>query len=234
MKLTILGEYGPFAPAGGACSSYLLQGKKGGNVLLDLGNGGLAQLQQYLPISEIDAVILTHLHFDHISDLQILGYALSQLKLPKKPALYLPQTPENLAQLYALPAFDVHPIWDDLEIQIADMKLVFAKMTHPVEAYAVMAEEEGTCFLYSGDTTRNKAIERLAEMADFALLDAGLLEAQAGAGAPHMSVGQACEVGRFAGKIILTHLSPLYTREQIRREAAEEAILAKSGMTFEI
>ena len=47
MKLTILGEYGPFAPAGGACSSYLLQGKKGGNILLDLGNGGLAQLQKY-------------------------------------------------------------------------------------------------------------------------------------------------------------------------------------------
>lgn len=234
MKLRILGEYGPFAPAGGACSSYLLQGKKGGNILLDLGNGGLAQLQKYLSISEIDAVILTHLHFDHISDLQILGYALSQLKLPKKPALYLPKAPKEMAQLYALPAFHVHTIEDDLEIQIADMKLAFAEMTHPVEAYAVMAEEEGTCFLYSGDTTRNQNIERLAEMADFALLDAGLLEAQAGAGAPHMSVGQACEVGRFSGKLVLTHLSPLYTREQIRQEAIEEAILAKSGMIFEI
>ena len=91
MKLTILGEYGPFAPAGGACSSYLLQGKHGGNILLDLGNGGLAQMQKYLSISQIDAVVLTHLHFDHISDLQILGYALSQLKLPRKPALYLPK-----------------------------------------------------------------------------------------------------------------------------------------------
>ncbi|MBS6510676.1 MAG: MBL fold metallo-hydrolase [Clostridiales bacterium] len=234
MKLTILGEYGPFAPAGGACSSYLLQGKHGGNILLDFGNGGLAQMQKYLSISQIDAVVLTHLHFDHISDLQILGYALSQLKLPRKPALYLPKTPEKMAQLYALPVFDVHSIQDDLEIQIAEMKLVFAKMTHPVEAYAVMAEEDGTCLLYSGDTTRNHAIEHLAEMADFALLDAGLLEAQAGAGAPHMSVGQACEVGRFAGKMVLTHFSPLYTREQIRQEAMEEAILAKSGMTFEI
>ena len=98
MKLTILGEYGPFAPAGGACSSYLLQGKHGGNILLDLGNGGLAQMQKYLSISQIDAVVLTHLHFDHISDLQILGYALSQLKLPRKPALYLPKTPEKMAQ----------------------------------------------------------------------------------------------------------------------------------------
>ena len=237
MKLTVIGEYGPFAPAGGACSCYLLQGRDGGAVVLDLGNGSLAELQKHIALCEIEAIVLTHLHFDHISDLQILGYALGQMQArgeyQKKIRLFLPKTPEAISQLYALPLFEVRYLEEDLEAQVAGMRL-FARMSHPVEAYAVVAEEEGKCLLYSGDTTRNAAVERLAEMADFVLLDAGLLEAQAGENAPHMSVREACEVGRFAGQMVLTHHYPYNTKDQIRREALEEAVLAQSGMTFEI
>lgn len=238
MKLTVIGEYGPFAPAGRACSCYLLQGRGSGNVVLDLGNGSLAELQKYLAPGEIDAIVLTHLHFDHISDLQILGYALGQMQArgeyQKKIRLFLPRTPEAISALYSLPFFEISYLEEDLEAQVAGMRLVFARMSHPVETYAVMAEEKGKCLLYSGDTTRNQSIEQLAEMADFVLLDAGLLEAQAGKNAPHMSVREACEVGRFAGQMVLTHHSPYNTEVQIRQEALEDAVLAQSGMTFEV
>ena len=39
MKLTVLGCYGPYPPAGGACSGYLLE-EGGTRVLIDCGNGG--------------------------------------------------------------------------------------------------------------------------------------------------------------------------------------------------
>ena len=74
MKLTVLGNNGPFPAAGGACSGYLvIEGDK--KILIDCGNGVLANLQKFIKLEEIDAVILTHLHSDHMSDMMVLRYA---------------------------------------------------------------------------------------------------------------------------------------------------------------
>ena len=51
MKLTVLGKYGPYPPVGGATSGYLLQSKNQ-NVLLDLGAGTLARLQEKVSLKE--------------------------------------------------------------------------------------------------------------------------------------------------------------------------------------
>ena len=48
MKLTILGENGPFAAAGGACSAYLVEAA-GRRILLDCGPGALARLRAVYP-----------------------------------------------------------------------------------------------------------------------------------------------------------------------------------------
>ena len=53
---------------GSACSGYLVQGA-GKNVVLDLGPGTLANLQQHIDLQEIDAVVLSHSHPDHWIDL---------------------------------------------------------------------------------------------------------------------------------------------------------------------
>ena len=75
MKLTVLGNNGPFPAAGGACSGYLLQSAMA-NILIDCGNGTLANLQKIVSIDKLDAVVLTHLHSDHVSDIHIMKYAI--------------------------------------------------------------------------------------------------------------------------------------------------------------
>jgi len=75
MKLTVLGCCGPYPAAGGACSGYLLE-EDGYRVLIDCGNGVLSRLQQHLKSWELEAVLLSHLHFDHTADLMVLRYAL--------------------------------------------------------------------------------------------------------------------------------------------------------------
>lgn len=75
MKLTVLGAYGPYPAAGGACSGYLLE-HEGYFVLIDCGNGVLSRLQQFIELSELKAIIVSHLHSDHFSDIFILRYAL--------------------------------------------------------------------------------------------------------------------------------------------------------------
>ena len=71
MKMTILGCYGPYPAAGGACSGYLVQ-EAGCTILLDCGNGVLSRMQEHIDFLQLDAALISHLHADHLSDLMIL------------------------------------------------------------------------------------------------------------------------------------------------------------------
>ena len=75
MKLTILGKYGPYPAAGGACSGYLIE-QGSTRVLIDCGNGVLSRLQQVCKIKDLSAIVLSHLHSDHMADMLVLRYAL--------------------------------------------------------------------------------------------------------------------------------------------------------------
>ena len=64
VELTILGNYGPYATAQGACSGYLLNAD-GFQIMLDCGNGSFSKLQKYADYSKLGILILSHLHPDH-------------------------------------------------------------------------------------------------------------------------------------------------------------------------
>lgn len=68
MRLTILGSSGsapgPYAP----CSGYLVEDGEY-KLLLDLGPGASMTLQRFADPGDIDAVILSHNHTDHLADL---------------------------------------------------------------------------------------------------------------------------------------------------------------------
>lgn len=237
MKLTVLGCYGPFAPPGGACSSYLLS-HGGGQIVLDMGSGSLAELQRHIRLEEIDAVVLSHLHHDHIGDCLTLRYALMQLRAARPelraPALFLPRTPAaEFELLTAGDVFNVRTVKDGAESELFGLRLRFSRMTHPVESYAVEAvDEAGRRLVYSGDTTVNPAIVRLAAGADLFLADGGLLQKNWSEHSPHMSVAQACEVGSAARRTLITHHSPLSPCAEIERELSCGAQAARMGEAY--
>ena len=69
MELTVLGCSGSYgAPAGGACSGYLVRAGDA-SIWMDCGNGTFAHLQQHLEIEDLTAVVLTHGHPDHCVDI---------------------------------------------------------------------------------------------------------------------------------------------------------------------
>lgn len=86
MKLTVLGNQGAAPGAGGVCSGYLLENDNA-KVLIDCGSGVLANLQKVCKVSELDAIILTHLHSDHMSDMMVLKYTIevSRVRLGELP-----------------------------------------------------------------------------------------------------------------------------------------------------
>src|SRR5690625_1479870 len=74
MKVTIIGFWGGYPAAGGATSAYLVE-EKDFKLLVDAGSGSLSKLQSYINISDLDAVIVSHYHQDHVADIGVLQYA---------------------------------------------------------------------------------------------------------------------------------------------------------------
>ena len=76
MRLTVLGKSPSWQDADGACSGYLLE-EEGTTVLLDCGNGVLSKLRRFRDYTNVDAVVISHLHADHFLDLVPFSYALT-------------------------------------------------------------------------------------------------------------------------------------------------------------
>src|SRR5699024_3042496 len=75
MKLTVIGYWGGYPAPGEASSVYLVE-KDGYTLALDFGSGALLKLQQYKSVMELNAVLLSHYHADHVADIGVLQHAL--------------------------------------------------------------------------------------------------------------------------------------------------------------
>jgi len=223
-SLTVLGNNGPFPAKNGACSGYLLR-HDDTKIIMDLGSGALANLTSVISsdMDDIDAIILTHLHADHISDVAVLRYALfrnnaldrdgNALKIP----LYCPPAPRpEYDVLCSYTQFDVRPVTEDLVLNINNLSLAFAPMQHPYPVYAISAVTAGDAFsrkfIYTGDTSWTQDLIQFAEGADLMLADANLISQDRLTGKPvfHLTAEEcgiaAAEAG--VGRLILTHFTP--------------------------
>ena len=218
MKLRILGNNGPYPAPGQACSSYLLSSDSGNTrILIDCGTGALNALTKAAAFCDISAVILSHLHFDHMSDMLPMQYAL-QFN-PRSPLpVYAPTTPEKVRCLLDAPCYELHAMEN---VTIGEMEISFLPVRHPVESYAVKAVCDGKSFVYTGDTNEINTLPDFAHGADLILADAGLSHDDWKETAPHLS---ALGCGKLAAEcnakaLLLTHLNPKYTAENHVQEA---------------
>ena len=76
MRITVLGKSPSWQDAGGACSGYLVEDGET-SLLLDCGNGVFAKLRERVDYTDVDAVLISHLHADHFLDLVPYAYALT-------------------------------------------------------------------------------------------------------------------------------------------------------------
>ncbi|HOG00957.1 MAG TPA: MBL fold metallo-hydrolase [Clostridia bacterium] len=214
MELTVLGRHGPFPAPGGACSGYLLRAGQAA-LLLDLGPGTLSRLLAIAPQLDLDCVILSHLHSDHISDMFVLRYALRQFaERGLRPTLPMPviapdEPKEEYRLLTASGVFDLASSADGLQLRIRDARIRLNRVTHPVPTYAVSVEHEGKRFVYTGDTGARADLAELCYGADLLLADANFLdEENPGPSAPHLSAGQAGQLAADAWvkRLLCTHI----------------------------
>lgn len=227
MKLTILGNNGPYPKAGGACSGYLLE-TEDTKILIDCGNGVLSNLLKICSINDLDAIFLSHLHSDHIGDILIMKYAIGigmiKGNIEKTVTLYSPMDDMEMVERFKYNnSFEILPIQEDQHILINNLEIEFKKMNHPVETYAIKVKNGDKVFVYSGDTAYNENLIDFSKEADLLLCEAGILQEDLNEDVPHLSPTLSGEIGKKANvkRLLLTHFWPEYDVDKIRIEGEE-------------
>lgn len=208
MRLTVLGSSGTYPGPGGAASSYLLEGSQ--RVVLDLGSGALANLQMHAPLDGLDAVVLTHAHADHWTDLLMLRVAMRYVLgiggLPVYGTAETLEMAESIAGDRLSPTLAWQTITEADVVSVGDWRLSFSQTDHPVETLAVRVDGDGRSFGYSADTGPGWSLASLGPGLDLAVCEASYTS-DAHTHGVHLSAGQAGADARAAGipRLVLTH-----------------------------
>jgi len=252
MILQVLGKSPSWTDADGAGSAYLVDAGQT-TLLLDCGSGAFAKLRAVRDYGEVDAVLLSHLHPDHLLD--IVPFASALAFGPRagtlKPRLLLPPGgTQAIARLLAgtfMPdwvletAFAVQEYEPEAELEVGALRLRLAPIPHyEVPTVAVSVAAEGARLVYGADHAPTDAVVELARGADLALLEATLLEPEAEPPRGHLTPREAGEHGRRAsvGRLVLTHFTdevdPEWVRGEGERGFGRPVGLAAPGARYEL
>ena len=227
MELIVLGSEGGWATPGGAACGYLLH-HEGFNVWLDAGTGTMANLQEHIGLRDVDAVVVSHRHFDHFLDLY-----------PYFLALRLDPERQGRVRLFAPPGFFEHAL--QLETKLGEVfepvvvepgatfeagpiVVRTGSMTHPVPTLGMRFEVDGRALAYSADTGPCDELVRLGRQSDVLLCEATWLERPEGWEVIHLTAAEAGEYAARAGagRLILTHSWPTNDLERAAGQAGAE------------
>ena len=241
MKLTILGMNGPFPAAGGCTSGYLVTAGDAA-IAIDLGSGCLGQLSARTAPEGLDALLLTHWHYDHCADVLPLIFRLEACA--DVPLHIWAPVDENSAVRKAVQAcsriilHDVVP-GEAFRIPNSEFRIHPSPARHPVPALMYRITHGDKVLCCTGDTNTVEGLTDFARDADLLLAD-GLFPTDAWAeGKPHLSAAHcarlACDA--HAKQLVITHLNPLIDPETLLREARAIRIdsrLARMGDQYDI
>lgn len=213
MDVTVLGCSGSYPGIDCACSGYLLR-SDGANVVVDLGPGCLANLQRHIGLDEIDAVVLSHSHADHWSDLAgfhvASRYRFEREAIPvfgtAETHVIAQQMPGNLE-----PTFSWTEIGDGADFASGPFRFRAERTDHYVETLAFRVEcADGGSLVYSADTGPDWSMDRLGRGVDLALVESTYATDADAEGLKHLSASMAGSMARSAGarRCLLTHFWP--------------------------
>jgi ribonuclease BN (tRNA processing enzyme) len=220
--------------------------------MLDLGSGACRSLLHHgLAFSQIDIILLTHLHPDHIGDLvgflfathYSLGYTRERpfsllaargfkkfhQKL-KGPFGHWVEAPEGMLSMWEL-----NPDAQD-EVYYEGLTIRSAPVTHIPGSLAYRLEADGRSLVYSGDTDVSDSLVELAKGSDLLVLEcANPFKIQG-----HLTPREAGQIASRAEvkRLLLTHFYPPCDEVDVvalaRQEFSGEVIRAEDGMRLEV
>ncbi len=234
--LTVLGCDGGYPGPGGAASGYLVEAS-GVALWLDAGPGSFANLQLVADPAAVDAVVLSHEHPDHWSDLDSFAVWLRQHAPARQVAVYAPPGLRRHAYHGEDPVFDWHEVEPSHRVALASRATAgsglvcsFSATDHGPPTLAVRVDVRGESAApagaralgYSADTGPDWSPEELGAGVGLLLCEATYTRDHEGE-ARHLSGRQAGELAAAAGigRLVLTHRRPSVAEGALAAEADE-------------
>jgi ribonuclease BN (tRNA processing enzyme) len=260
VKVTVLGKSPAWQDAGGACSGYLVQDENYA-LLLDCGNGVFSKLRRFRDYIEVGAVLISHLHADHILDLIPFAYALTYAPRqqpvpvagwpgtshPARPQLHAPVgATELFRQIVGCwgneelieKAFELHEYDAPDELSLGPFGVRFCEVPHYTATYAVELSSDGCRMTYSADCSPNDDLVRFARDTDMLLIEATLPRPERTGIRGHLTPREAGEHGRRARaqRLVITHFSdeldPEWALAEATRGFGGPVELAREGAVY--
>jgi len=236
IRLTILGKSPSWQDVDGACSGYLIEAA-GERLLLDCGNGVLAKLRLHASYEEVDAVLISHLHADHILDLVPFAYVRTYGPPAKRAAVPLLHAPpgsrDAMRRLGGVFGSNNEPLIENAfelreydpggELEIGPLRARFQLVPHYIPSYAIeLSDGSGRRLVFSADCGPNEELVEFARGAELLLIEATLTEPDLEDHA-HLTAAEAGEIGRRAGveRLLVTHFSADLGADNVCARAAE-------------
>ncbi len=228
MQFTVLGCNSPFPAPNGATPGYLLTTKTGKQVLIDCGSGVLAQLIKFCHPYDLDMVVLSHLHHDHISDFFVLQYvvmvAIKKGWRTEPLKVYAPNKPVDWAgKLHYHSYIDVHLLEEETQIDVDEYtKIKPFRTVHGVPCYALQVKDNEHTILYGADSGPTTNWQQMGSRSDLFICEATYLDADFPPNMKdHLSARQAGIAAEVVGakQLLLTHIYPFYNKELLHQEA---------------
>ena len=248
----MLGKSPSWQDRDGACSGYLVE-LADTLLMLDCGNGVFAKLRAHDSYERVDAVVISHLHADHILDLVPFAYALTygpQLRI-SRPQLHAPPGARDaLRRLCGVwgsgdlieNAFELREYDPSSELHIGGARLEFQPVPHYIPSNAIEVRADGSPrrLVFGADCGPNDALASFAEGAELLLIESTLSEAVADQPGAHLTAAEAGAIGQRAGvgQLVLTHFSDQLDSEALRASAEAQfgrsVALAASGARYAV
>ena len=249
-ELIILGS-GTGIPSLRRGSPGLVLISENSNVLVDSGPGTLRRMLEIgVTYQDIDLLLYTHIHPDHISELVPILFACRYTDLPRKKDLVIFGSPgfkEHFNELKKLywpwiepPSYHL-TIRETLETPLPFNKLkIFSKpMAHMSESVGYRIEfRDGKSMVISGDTDYCKNLVDLAFEADLLVIECSFPDGKKIEG--HLTPALAGRIGleSHCKRLLLTHLYPICDQFDILNQCGQsykgEIILAEDLMRIKI
>ncbi len=242
MEVIVLGCNGPYPAAYSATAGYLVRTNEG-FVMLDMGSGVFARIGKLCKPEKIAAVVLSHLHFDHISDMGVFNYYLESLtkrgNFKGRIPCYVPPVEEDIAKLGRLyPYFRFVGVKEGAVYEFGGVQAEFSRLNHGVPNYGVRLTEKssGRRLVYSGDTNDCPNLNRMLRECDLWLGGAPLIGKEYKSTGGHLSAEKMKDlVIKYDLQAVLTHLLPTHTEREYEDAVFDDRVqIAKALKSYNV